>query len=122
VPDGGMCMVDEDCCFGVCTNGICEDIPCVPDGGECEFSDQCCDGICVEDPNNPGTFVCDPECIPVDGSCTSNGDCCEGLCNPITELCEPGGGCIPLGGQGCVEDIDCCEGLCVDGFCGIITD
>jgi uncharacterized protein YegL len=43
--DTESCSTDEDCCFGTCNNGSCDD-PCRPAGTSCQANDDCCSGIC----------------------------------------------------------------------------
>jgi hypothetical protein len=121
MPTDGMCTNDDDCCFGVCTDGACEDVPCFDDGHGCAFGDQCCSGVCLPDPET-GELVCDSDCAQDDGSCTTNSDCCGGYCNPeLMQCAPPPGECVPFLGP-CETTAECCEGLtCEGGVCIVFT-
>ena len=121
VIEGGPCEDDEDCCGGICTDGICgEGFECLDDLEPCAFSDQCCCLICA--PDEEGGLVCCPgggECVPEGGSCTSDADCCSGRCNRDGICGPPDTTCVPVGGS-CTSDDDCCSDHCdpVTGTCG----
>jgi len=52
-PMGAECERDNQCCVGLCSDGLCG-LPCRPFGVSCNADDQCCDGICSGDIENPG--------------------------------------------------------------------
>jgi len=43
--EGELCSSNDECCFGNCNNGICEE-PCRPAGVVCEDNGDCCGGLC----------------------------------------------------------------------------
>lgn len=54
-PANAVCTVDDDCCGGTCSNGMCAGDPsmgCVDEGGSCKIDADCCDastcqnGVC----------------------------------------------------------------------------
>ncbi len=109
----GECDGDEDCCGGVCTDGVCNaGLECLPDLEACAFSDQCCCQICA--PDDDGDLVCCPgeeTCMPAGDKCMSDADCCSGNCNS-DGICGPGeNACIPVGGP-CTNPEDCCSNYC----------
>lgn len=47
VPTAGDCVVNDDCCGGLCLGGKC-DLPCELTGSACAGAAECCSGICVD--------------------------------------------------------------------------
>lgn len=45
VPDGGLCNYGNDCCSGVCSDGICG-TGCSFLGDQCSQDSDCCQGFC----------------------------------------------------------------------------
>ena len=43
--NGSSCSQDEECCFGICTDGVCAP-ECRPDGTVCGDDSDCCGGTC----------------------------------------------------------------------------
>ena len=106
-PDGSMCGAPDDCCSGVCQNGVCGvTTPCVHD--VCDQGVPLTDGCsaCV-------SAVCDtdPSCCQAQGEwdegCVA---AAEGICGVDCNVCAPNGSL-------CMSGPDCCSGTCVGGVC-----
>jgi hypothetical protein len=67
-PDGGACSFPDECCTGVCSNGVCGSQPmCTSDGtpcGDC-LANNCCDQLttCFNDPSCLQDVGCFINCV-----------------------------------------------------------
>lgn len=99
------CREDDDCCNGVCFDGICQ---CLKKDEVCKDDSDCCTGNCMNGRCGCASFGT-PGCY----------DCCSGECSDVA--CK---GCNKTGGE-CAIDADCCgpdddpkkTGICVKGTC-----
>jgi hypothetical protein len=129
-PDGVGCSSPEQCCSGVCGDGVCGG-GCLPDGNLCMADFQCCSFVCgmgicgfspgcshdvcqVGDPLDPGCTMCTAQICAVDAFCCQSfwdDLCVDEVASVCGQMC---GGCLPNGSV-CMLDGDCCSMNCGPG-------
>ncbi|MGB5325494.1 MAG: alkaline phosphatase D family protein, partial [Pseudomonadales bacterium] len=99
-PNGGACLINNDCINGDCAAGFCRP---APDGTFCLTNNQCSSNRCTI--LGEGVSECRAK-QPNGGACLVNNDCINGDC--AAGYCRPS-----PNGTFCVIDNQCSSGRCV---------
>jgi hypothetical protein len=104
-PNGATCGSADQCCSGICDNGICgAPQQCQPQSAVCTSSADCCAGLTCDVPVGQSMGTCEPgaQCGATGQACTPASACCSGLaCRSIgtQDACDGTTACV------CVIDL-----------------
>jgi hypothetical protein len=112
--NGAGCAIDQDCCQGICCDGICQwSFQCCPSDGSPD--PRCGDGMEC----GAGTCQPAPPCLEPGTVCQDTGDCCEGAtCVPYEDVMVCALPACVGESEVCGGYVECCSGF----FCAAVTN